>query len=294
MSSGPKVYSTRSAGHNEGMPAPIVNRQFRLAARPVGLPKATDWNYTEESVRDPADGEVLVKVLYISLDPAMRGWMNDGKSYIRPVAIGEVMRAGAGGQRDRVEEPGVRGRRHRHRRASACRSTRCPTARASIKVDTRVAPLPIYLGTLGMPGMTAYFGLLDIGKPQPGRDGGRLGRGGRRRLGRRPDREDQGLPRGRHRGRRGQVRATSSSELGFDAAIDYKHEDVKAGAQAALPQRHRRLLRQRGRRHPRRGARAPRAARAHRHLRRHLAVQQHAAASRARRTTCRCWSTARA
>ena len=55
-----------------------LNHQFRLAARPVGLPKRTDWSYTEEPVRAPGDGEVLVKIAYLSLDPAMRGWMNDG------------------------------------------------------------------------------------------------------------------------------------------------------------------------------------------------------------------------
>lgn len=74
---------------------PLVNRQFRLAARPVGVPKPSDWAFTEEPVRDPAIGEVLVKVLCISLDPAMRGWMSDSRSYIAPVALGDVMRAGA-------------------------------------------------------------------------------------------------------------------------------------------------------------------------------------------------------
>ena len=71
----------------------LVNHQFRLAARPVGLPKASDWSYTEEPVREPGEGEVLVKVLHLSLDPAMRGWMNEGRSYIAPVGIGDVMRA---------------------------------------------------------------------------------------------------------------------------------------------------------------------------------------------------------
>src|SRR4029077_10715001 len=75
-----------------------TNHKFELAARPVGLPKRSDWTYKEEPVRDPGDGELLVKVLYISLDPAMRGWMNEGKSYIAPVGIGEVMRAGAVGR----------------------------------------------------------------------------------------------------------------------------------------------------------------------------------------------------
>src|SRR5450631_972342 len=70
-----------------------INHQYKLAARPTGLPKRSDWNYTQEPVREPAEGEVLVKVLYLSLDPAMRGWMNEGRSYVPPVGVGEVMRA---------------------------------------------------------------------------------------------------------------------------------------------------------------------------------------------------------
>ena len=75
-----------------------VNHQVRLAARPVGLPKPSDWSYTEEPVPEPGEGEVLVKILYVSLDPAMRGWMNEGRSYIAPVGIGDVMRALAAGR----------------------------------------------------------------------------------------------------------------------------------------------------------------------------------------------------
>ena len=74
--------------------AALTNHQVRLAARPEGLPKASDWQHTSEPVAEPADGGVLVKTLMISLDPAMRGWMNEGKSYIPPVGLGEVMRAG--------------------------------------------------------------------------------------------------------------------------------------------------------------------------------------------------------
>ena len=76
----------------------LVNHQFRLAARPVGLPKRSDWDYIEEPIHEPGEGELLVKALYISLDPAMRGWMNEGRSYIAPVGIGEVMRAGGAGR----------------------------------------------------------------------------------------------------------------------------------------------------------------------------------------------------
>jgi len=75
-----------------------MNRQARLAARPTGMPKHSDWKFVDEPVPELKDGEVLVKVTHISLDPAMRGWMNEGKSYIRPVAIDEVMRAGGAGR----------------------------------------------------------------------------------------------------------------------------------------------------------------------------------------------------
>ena len=93
------------------------NHQFRLAARPVGLPKPSDWQYLAEPVAEPGEGEVLVRVLYVSLDPAMRGWMNDGRSYIPPVGIGEVMRALGAGEVVASNHPGSRRRRSRHRHA---------------------------------------------------------------------------------------------------------------------------------------------------------------------------------
>ena len=126
-----------------------------------------------------------------------------------------------------------------------------------------------------MPGMTAYFGLLDVGKPQSRRDRRGLGRGRRGRQRRRPDRQDQGLPRRSASPAARRSAAYLVDELGFDAAIDYKREDVEGGAARALPERHRRLLRQRRRRDPRRRAGAARARRADRDLRRDLAVQQH-------------------
>ena len=89
-----------------------MNRQIRLAARPVGLPKRSDWNFTTEPAGVPGEGEVLIKVTHLSLDPAMRGWMNEGKSYIPPVEIGAVMRALGLGQvvesRDPAFKPGKR------------------------------------------------------------------------------------------------------------------------------------------------------------------------------------------
>ena len=78
--------------------ATLTNHQIRLAARPMGLPKRDGWSVTTETVTEPAANGIVVKTLSLSLDPAMRGWMNEGKSYIPPVGIGEVMRAGGIGK----------------------------------------------------------------------------------------------------------------------------------------------------------------------------------------------------
>ena len=150
----------------------LSNRQFRLAARPIGLPKDSDWKLTSESVAEPADGQVLVKVQQLSLDPAMRGWMNEGKSYIPPVGIGEVMRALGIGKVIASKNPkfvagdmvsggfGIQ----EYFLADDKDLLRAGLA----KVDLGLGTPPQLLNALGMPGMTAYFGLLDIGQPKPG------------------------------------------------------------------------------------------------------------------------------
>src|SRR5438552_6005038 len=145
----------------------LINHQFRLAARPVGLPKPSDWSFTEEPVEEPRDGEVLVKTLYISLDPAMRGWMNEGRSYIRPVGIDEVMRALAAGRVIASQHERLAVGDHVTGLLGVQEYARV-SGDAVMKVDAAASELPVHLGTLGMPGMTAYFGLLDIGKPSAG------------------------------------------------------------------------------------------------------------------------------
>ena len=152
--------------------AHLVNHQIRLAARPNGMPKTSDWSHTTQAVAEPLEGGVTLKTLALSLDPAMRGWMNEGKSYIPPVGIGEVMRAGGVGtviaskneqftvgdyvsagfgvqeyttiEKDEIKRNGL------------------------VKIDLRAGTLTQWLNVLGMPGMTAYFGLMDVGMPQPG------------------------------------------------------------------------------------------------------------------------------
>jgi NADPH-dependent curcumin reductase CurA len=210
-----------------------VNHQFRLAARPVGLPKSSDWRYADAPVSEPGDGEVLVKVLYVSLDPAMRAWMNDARSYMPPVGIGEVMRALAAGEVIASNHPDVAVGDH-VTGLLGVQEYAVAHGAAVMKVDTTLAPLPVYLGTLGMPGMTAYFGLLDIGRPVEGNTvvvsgaagavGGVVGQIAKLK-GCRVVGVAGGSEKCRH----------LVEDLGFDAAIDYKSQDVGAALSEHCP-----------------------------------------------------------
>jgi len=211
-----------------------LNHQFRLAARPVGLPKATDWSYAEEPVPQPGDGQVLVKVQYVSLDPAMRGWMNEGRSYIPPVGIGEVMRALAAGTVIASNHPNVAVGDH-VTGLLGVQEYAVASGDAVMKVDTERAPLPVYLGTLGMPGMTAYFGLLDIGRPEPGETvvvsgaagavGGVVGQ-----IAKLKGARAVGIAGGPEKC------SHAAKELGFDAVLDYKAGELEAALREHCPE----------------------------------------------------------
>jgi NADPH:quinone reductase len=148
-------------------PLPSVNRQFKLAARPVGLPKESDFSFTESPMPAPAEGQVLVKSVYLSVDPYMRGRITGVRTYADPVNIGEIMQAGTVGQVVESKAPGfaagdfVTGMWGWQEFAAVDPKT-------LRKLDPTQAPVSTALGVLGMPGMTAYFGFLDICKPQPG------------------------------------------------------------------------------------------------------------------------------
>jgi NADPH-dependent curcumin reductase CurA len=150
----------------------LVNHQIRLAARPVGMPTAANWSHTTEAVAEPAEGGVVLKTLALSLDPAMRGWMNEGKSYIPPVGIGEVMRAGGVGQV--IASKNERYAVGDHVSAGFgvqeyLTLTKDEMKRNGlVKIDLAVGSLTQWLNVLGMPGMTGYFGLMDVGLPQAG------------------------------------------------------------------------------------------------------------------------------
>ena len=146
----------------------MTNRQQILAKRPVGLPGPDTWTLTESEVPELKDGEILVRNHYISLDPAMRGWMNDTRSYIPPVAIGDVMRAGTVGEViDAKNHP-------RFKKGDfvtgwgGVQEYTVSDGSLDYPVDPRLAPLPAFIGTLGMPGLTAYFGILEVGKIKEG------------------------------------------------------------------------------------------------------------------------------
>jgi NADPH-dependent curcumin reductase len=145
----------------------LSNQQFRLANRPTGPTTPDTWAFTEEPVGDPQDGEIAVEVLYASLDPAMRTWLNEGESYVPPVGIGEVMRAIGVGRVIASGDPGFEEGDHVTGLFGIQRYS-VLGSRGVQKVDPSLAPLTTYLNALGMPGMTAYFGLLEIGQPQAG------------------------------------------------------------------------------------------------------------------------------
>ncbi len=211
-----------------------TNHQFKLAARPVGNVQPSDWNHSEEPVRDPVDGEVVVQVLYISLDPAMRGWMNESKaSYIPPVGVGEVMRALAVGRVTASKNPKFAVGDHVSGLLGV-QDFAYSNGQGLTKVDPKLAPLPVYLSTLGMPGMTGYFGLLEVGQPQAGDTvvvSGAAGAVGMvvGQIAKIKGARVIGIAGGADKCR------YLVEELGFDAAIDYKTENVADALKAHCP-----------------------------------------------------------
>lgn len=144
-----------------------INRQFLLAARPVGMPKESDFNLVETSLPTPAANQFLVRAHYLSVDPYMRGRMNDVKSYAKPVQIGEVMTGGVVGEVIESKHPDYKvgdfavGQ-------FGWQEYAVTDGTGVRKVDPSLAPISTSLGVLGMPGLTAYFGLLDVCDPKPG------------------------------------------------------------------------------------------------------------------------------
>lgn len=145
-----------------------MNKQLILKKRPVGMPSADTWELIESEVPKPSDGEVVIQVHYISLDPAMRGWMNDVRSYIPPVALGDVMRAGTIGTVISANNHPTFKEGDVLTGWGGVQQYLVTNGKGYYKVDANMVPMPKYLGTLGMPGMTAYFGIQEVGKIKEG------------------------------------------------------------------------------------------------------------------------------
>jgi len=142
-------------------------KRIVLAARPVGEPKPSDFRLEEFAVPTPGPGEVLLRTIWLSLDPYMRGRMSEGPSYAAPVPVGGVMEGEAVSEVAASNNPDFAvGDIVRIR--SGWQTHAISNGKGLIKVDPKLGPISTSIGVLGMPGMTAYTGLLDIGKPQPG------------------------------------------------------------------------------------------------------------------------------
>jgi NADPH-dependent curcumin reductase len=216
----------------------LVNHQVRLAARPAGMPKPSDWSYTEEPVAEPAEGGVLLKTLALSLDPAMRGWMNEGKSYIPPVGIDEVMRAGGIGVVIASKNPAFAVGDHATGGPGVQEYFLVPGDQIKrtglTKIDLALGSVTQWLNVLGMPGMTGYFGLMDVGQPMSGETVVVSGAAGAV---------------GQTVGQVAKIKGCRVvgiaggaakcewvvKELGFDACIDYKGGSVKDGLKEHCP-----------------------------------------------------------
>lgn len=210
-----------------------MNKKILLKNRPVGSPDDNTWQMVSEDIPSPQEGEVLIKTEYISLDPAMRGWMSDVRSYIPPVKLGEVMRAGTIGKVVKSE--------HSDYKVGdvltgwgGVQQYIVTDGKGHFKVDAELLPMQKYLGALGMPGMTAYFGILEVGKIKEGDVVLMSGAAGAV---------------GSVAGQIAKIKGCKVvgiaggpakckhvvEKLGFDACIDYKNESVYKGIKTHCP-----------------------------------------------------------
>lgn len=211
-----------------------MNQQIKLIARPTGTPNASNWSFETHPIAEPGADEVLIKVNYLSIDPAMRGWMNEGKSYIKPVELGDVMRALGIGTVLKSNS------KHFNVGDSVSASVGVQeyavlNQREVIKVDTNLFPAPVYLGTLGMSGLTAYFGILETGQPVSGETvvvSGAAGAVGSvvGQIAKIKGCRVVGIAGGKDKC------DYVVNELGFDACIDYKEAGLRRNLKDACPE----------------------------------------------------------
>lgn len=211
----------------------MTNKQIILKKRPIGLPTEDTWELIKLETPELKEGEFLIQCEYISLDPAMRGWLNNTRSYIPPVQIDEVMRAGGVGK--------IIDSKNEHFKVgefvygqTGVQQFVITNGKGYHKVDPNLAPLPMYTGTLGMTGMTAYFGILDVGELKEGDNvlvSGAAGAVGSvvGQIAKIKNCKAVGIAGGKDKC------DYLINELGFDAAIDYKNDDVKEKIKEYFP-----------------------------------------------------------
>src|ERR1043166_4182674 len=204
-----------------------------LASRPVGEPKASDFRLEEAPMPTPGTGGVLLRTIWLSLDPYMRGRMSDAASYAAPVAIGGVMEGGTVSEVIASNNPAFSKGDIVLSRAG-WQTHAISDGKGLVKIDPNIAPISTAVGVLGMPGMTAYTGLLDIGKPQAGETvvvaaasgavGSAVGQ-----IAKIKGARAVGIAGGKDKC--GYVK----NELGFDDCLDHRDPDLAAKLNAACP-----------------------------------------------------------
>jgi NADPH-dependent curcumin reductase CurA len=211
-----------------------TNRQVILTSRPHGIPDASHFQIVEAPLPSIAEGQLLIRNLYLSVDPAMRGWVNAAANYSEPVPLGGVMRSFASGR--------VEASRHPHFKPGdfvtglfGWQEYAAVPADAGVRAITDLdLPLSTWLGVLGLNGLTAYAGLLEVGRPKPGDTvvvstaagavGSAVGQ-----IARFKGCRTVGIAGGPAK------TALCASVFGFDAAVDYKTDAFEAGLAAACP-----------------------------------------------------------
>jgi NADPH-dependent curcumin reductase CurA len=207
----------------------MQNKEIRFASRPSGIPTLDNFNLVEADVPQPAEGQVLVRTRYISVDPYLRGRMREGRSYIAPFEVGQVIESGGIGEVVESRAPNLQP----GDMVTGQFGWRLASGDHLMKAIPGV-PITTTLGVLGMPGLTAYFGLLDIGRPQQGETivvSGAAGAVGTAVC------EIAKIKGCRVVGVAGSDEKNRylQQELGVDAVINYKTEDIRQAMKAACP-----------------------------------------------------------
>jgi NADPH-dependent curcumin reductase len=230
--SSPPIASTEERHY---VPPMLVNRQVRLAARPSGLPKPSDWELTTEPVPTPGLGQFVLAISHLSMDPAMRGWMNAGASYIPPVELGDVMRAGAIGQVTASAHEKFAPGDHVFGMFGV-QEYAVSDGTDVLRLDTSLVEPTTYLGALGLTGLTAYFALLNVARITSGETvvisaaAGAVGSVAGQ-IAKIKGCKVIGIAGGQDKC------SALVDELGFDAAIDYKTTDVRSALREHAPER---------------------------------------------------------